>query len=261
VSSFFLRWYFGPDHLGKIRLWEFVWQLLGRPRFTIPYAGDAHLAVDPHDHVDRVIITEEFYEPEVWERLGTIANGEEVLWDVGGHIGSMSIRAAEHPGVQEVYAFEPNPRTHRVLSMNLGMNPTLPIEGHSIALSNEQETRPLWTGPDENTGQASLARIGGESNAPRVECDTVDHLVRNEILPSPTLMKLDVEGWEGRVLEGAEWTLATRPPKAIAFEERPPEGEELPRTFRLLKEAGYRIEHIPRASQRTYDVENYIAVQ
>lgn len=133
LSALLIQWYFGPDHPVNIRLWEFIWRLLGRPRLTIPYANDAYLPVDPHDYVDRTIIIEGFYEPEVWDRLSAFADGEDVLWDVGRHIGSISVRATEHPGLQEIHTVEPNSRTHQVLSMNLGMNPTPPIKSNTSA--------------------------------------------------------------------------------------------------------------------------------
>jgi FkbM family methyltransferase len=262
LSALLLRWYFGPDHPAKLRLWELVWRMLGRPRLTIPYAENACLAVDLHDYVDHTIIREGFYEPEVWEQLSDFVVEDEVFWDIGGHIGSVSIRAAEHPGIRTVHAFEPNPKTHQALALNLHLNPDLPVTAHPLALSNRRETRSLRPGSADNTGQARLTdadRIDPDVNTSvSVRCDTVDHLVRSGALPPPTLVKLDVEGWEGEVLAGAEWTLANHLPRAIVFEGNP-DTLANSKTLRILKRYDYGVERLARSSQERLTVENFVA--
>ncbi len=263
ISALLMRWYFGPDHIGKIRMWEKVLFALGNPRLTIPYQGEALISVDIHDWVQKKIVEEGVYEPEVWEALAEHADEDEIVWDIGGHIGSVSIRAALHPAVRAVHAFEPHPRTFEVLSTNVQLNPELPITAHNIALSNQQGKQDLYEGPSINSGQASLNRSFG-SGAVKVDCTTVDQLVRNQEIPSPTLVKMDVEGWEANVLEGAEWLLEHRPPRAFAFEGEEPstsEGISDTEVVDFFREAGYTVSRIPRSQNVDHDVDNYLAIQ
>jgi hypothetical protein len=71
-------------------------------------------------------------------------------------------------------------------------------------------------------------------------------------------VKLDVEGWEGEVLAGAEWTLANHLPRAIVFEGNP-DTLANSKTLRILKRYDYGVERLARSSQERLTVENFVA--
>jgi FkbM family methyltransferase len=260
ASHWLQKYYLAPDHPLKLRLWYAVWRLLGSPYVTIPYAGRGWLAVHLEDWLQRKIFTDGEYEAEVWRALEPYCDEDEVVWDVGAHIGSFSVRAGLHPRVREVHAFEPSVAQGRVLKHNLSLNRGR-YQYHPFALSNEAEQRALYHGLPGNTGQSSLA-TAVTAQTSQVYCIEADRLIFNDGVPAPTLLKLDVEGWETRVLQGASRLLVECPPKAIVFEaESDRNGRCLEGGIQqLLEENGYEISHLPRPSKEIERRENYVAV-
>ena len=76
-------------------------------------------------------------------------------------------------------------------------------------------------------------------------------------------MKIDVEGFESRVLRGGSRLLKEQPPKAIVFEDEYENGAPIDRleTVSLLKAVGYRVTHITRRGYAAEERENYLAVR
>jgi hypothetical protein len=74
-------------------------------------------------------------------------------------------------------------------------------------------------------------------------------------------MKLDVEGWERKVLEGATQLLAIKPPKAIVFEgDSDAKGNmQDPEIMKLLEGFGYAVKRVRRPEGVIFHRENYIA--
>ena len=260
-TSQLLRAYFrGPDHPAKLRLWEWMRRLTGHPLFLVRYMKDGWIHVDERDRIGRELFIEGFYEPEVWETLAAFADSNEIVWDIGAHIGSFALRPMSDPRVQEVHAFEPNPRQLEILSSNVSMNSGRCVV-HPFALSDRQETRPLYQGPPHNTGLSSLA-VAVSEEADVVNCRTVDSLVFEEKIPPPSLLKVDAEDWELHVFQGAERTLSEFPPKAIVFEGIDEEsGLPAGEAASFLKKKGYAIRHIERRSNRREYRENYLAAR
>jgi FkbM family methyltransferase len=139
-----------------------------------------------------------------------------VVWDIGAHIGSFAIQTLLDSRVKEVHAFEPDPLHADILRINLALNKGQ-YAIYRFALGSQREQRNLYHGPMINTGFSSLA-IQVSNEVFEVDCRTADELVFQEGIPSPTLMKVDVEGWEFKVLQGAQRLLKECPPKAIVFE-------------------------------------------
>lgn len=217
--------------------------------------------MDERDWLQREIFVTGAYEPEVWAALSSFLTADEVMWDVGAHVGSFAIRALVDPRVREVHAFEPDPVHADVLAINLALNKGQ-YTIHRFALSGRRERARLYHGPPANTGLSSLAaqpNLNGESF--EVDCRTADELVFEGLAP-PTLMKIDVEGWESEVLYGAVRLLSESPPKAIVFEAEYMEGDEIrDRSLaRWLESLGWNIRHIKRPSGLVEERENFIAV-
>jgi len=68
--------------------------------------------------------------------------------------------------------------------------------------------------PDEK--QSGVARIGTDSQGPKVALTTIDEILRTRTL-HPTLIKIDVEGFEEQVIRGATDAIREHLP-ILAFE-------------------------------------------
>ena len=142
--------------------------------------------------------------------LAMIRSGDTVF-DIGAHIGSFTIPFARAVGPSgRVFAFEPNAQTRELLEINSELND----------LANIVETVPVAVGREDanytiavdrrNTGAAHLLRIDGP--ATDAVGTTLDHWVGEARISSIDFIKLDVEGMEVEVLDGAGALLErTRP--------------------------------------------------
>jgi FkbM family methyltransferase len=179
---------------------------------------------------------------------------------VGAHIGTFSIPALADRRFARVLSFEPNPETFGILRHNLSLN-SGSHEAFPWALGGEVQSRVLNLPPPANKGLASLA-VGHGLGAIQIDEVTVDSLVLDRGFPAPSMMKIDVEGWELNVLEGARRILATRPPKAMVVEaECDEEGRIVDGSLKqFLSSHGYRLERLRRPSGAIERRENYAAI-
>jgi len=259
-SAFLRSNYKGPDHPMKTRIWSWFRRMSAYPRITIPYGASGWITVDERCLMQKQIFNHGVHEPEVWQALSASATADEVLWDVGAHIGSCSIEALLDRRVKEVHAFEPDPVQARVLKENLALNGGR-YTIHPCALSYQKIKMPLHRGPVENTGRSSLVFQTGKERCD-VDCLVIDDLVFQQGIPPPTLMKIDVEGWELEVLWGAERLLSEKPPKAIVFETGWDESDQMPEDSpgAYLKEFGYQIQRVQRPDGAVKERENFLAL-
>ncbi len=263
LSSFFMACYRAPDFPTKLR-WLGYWRKwAGYPRLTVPYAKDGWITLDERDHLQTEIFLKDSYEPEVWDALAEYATVDEIVWDVGAHIGCISIPAMLDTRVKEVHAFEPNPVQTDLLALNLSLNRGRCII-HPIALSDREEIRELYRWPIEktppNTGRSSFA-FEISSDVIGVHCATADALAFQKGVPIPTLMKVDVEGWEWHVFQGAQKLLKDAPPKAIVFETANDESGRVlnGELISYLERFGYRVQMIQRPNGAVIGMQNYLA--
>lgn len=136
-----------------------------------------------------------------------------VCLDIGANIGNHSLFFADH--FDRVLAFEPHPRTFRLLELNAELVDN--VETHNIGLSDSAGT--VSAAPIAgNIGMASIGRNADES-AHSVEFDVLrlDALQLGEKHQSIDFLKIDVEGHELPALMGASVTLQKHKP-VVAME-------------------------------------------
>lgn len=125
------------------------------------------------------------------------------LVDIGANVGLFSCYA--HSKGTPVLAVEPQPRNVQLLLRNLRIN-KFDVEVLPIALADKIGVLPLYGG-----GQgASLSKGWGGMKATYstlVPVSTLDSILAGRFEGLPLLVKLDVEGHEKQVLEGASKTL------------------------------------------------------
>lgn len=175
------------------------------------------------------------YEPVTsdWFRVGP----NEVVVDVGAHIGRYTLAAAVHAAV--VIAIEPDLGSFRLLDRNVRLNGFTNVILVSKALSSKAGTRPLQLPSVENTGTATLEPPHGRRGPDRstvvlVPTDTLDHIVRENHLTRIDWLKIDVEGHEVEVLRGGESALAMTRRLILEVTD-----SSAPEARRILESAGF----------------------
>ena len=127
---------------------------------------------------------------------------DDLFIDVGANVGSYTILACAAVGARG-YCLEPVPATHARLLENMRIN-LLGERVRCLNMGAGSEVGVLGFSSDMDAGNRVLA--SGDHRAGRVEVPvtTLDALLEHE---APTMIKIDVEGFETSVLMGARETL------------------------------------------------------
>lgn len=151
-----------------------------------------------------------------WRRA--LARGS-VFVDVGANIGLYTVPASECVGPEGgVLAFEANPRTFRYLEDNLARNRVDNVWAENLAVgAMEGELRIASTAA--NPGEAHMA-LDGEAGDP-VPVVTLDAYAAAHGLERVDYIKIDVEGFEAAVLQGARGLLDANPAILVQTEYEP----------------------------------------
>ncbi len=146
------------------------------------------------------------YEPEQTRRLLETLSAGDVFFDVGAHVGWYSLAAAGRiaPGGR-VVAFEASRRNHRYLARHLALNRLSEVEALHLGVADTPGRRAFT--PGSGTGTGRLSDEGSET----VEVTSLDAYCRAHDL-WPKVVKIDVEGGEVEVLDGAAELLAAHRP-------------------------------------------------
>lgn len=174
----------------------------------------------------------------------------DVFFDVGAHHGWMSMVAARRTGPKgKVVAFEPSPASVDFLRFHKRINRLTRMEIVPKAVTNSDATMtPFHLVGSGDAVMNSLVAIEEAKKDPRgstviqVEAITLDSYSQ-QTGRVPTLIKIDVEGAELLVCEGACRLLAETHPALIVATHPTwlPEGQKIEDLFALLSTCGYRI--------------------
>ena len=134
--------------------------------------------------------------------------GDTVI-DIGAHIGSYTVRIAKAVGEEGlVIAFEPDPDNFKLLLLNLKVNKLRNVIALPYAISNHSGTLTLHR--SRCTGLHSTAVVPpGYIGSVKVKAITLDDIIKSVNIKRVDWIKIDVEGAEKEVLEGAIDTLKT----------------------------------------------------
>jgi FkbM family methyltransferase len=135
-----------------------------------------------------------------------------VVIDIGAHVGFFTLLAARQVGpTGKVYAFEPEPANHLLLLRNIELNGYTNILAQRKAVSSNSGPTDLFLSAlDSGSHSIHPACARGVTGTARVEATTLDAFLDAEGWPQVDLVKIDVEGAEGAVLEGMSRLLDRR---------------------------------------------------
>jgi FkbM family methyltransferase len=133
-----------------------------------------------------------------------------------------------------VCTFEPHPQIFKACEENIRLNGFTNVKLLNLALGNKQGRLPFTLGHHDGAGHVTQSL--SETGTITVECDSMDRLVAEGKIPPPAFVKIDVEGFESEVLEGARATVARHRP-ILAVDLHNPEADR--RVGRFLIDQGY----------------------
>ena len=194
------------------------------------------MEVTPQKYIENAIYLYGVHEPAATLWVLSFLQPGDAFVDVGANIGYFSLLAAHRVGVSgAVVAFEPVDHLRERLEKHLTANNLGGVVVRSEAVSNTAGTVDFYeTSWSLNEGLGSLLppHPGAKKRVvPTVTLDTVAPHV-----PGRTLVKVDVEGAEALVLEGARPWLASDGGPALLFECHNP-AEVIP----PLEDIGYTV--------------------
>lgn len=155
------------------------------------------------------------HETPVQEAVSTFLKPGMTFWDIGAHIGLFALIGGRLVGDSgHVGAFEPMPENFDRLRANIEGNALGNVEAHCVALSDEEGSGAFVTLGSSLKGHFAQGKDRVAEGVVRVHTRTVDTIVsRGGRIPD--LLKIDVEGAEGRVIRGAAETMRAHRPAIV----------------------------------------------
>ena len=138
--------------------------------------------------------------------LSRLVKPGNVVLDIGANIGYFSLLFAKWTGgTGAVHAFEPFPNTIRRFRRNLELNPLLKsvVRLHETAISNTVGSLSMAVPDPGNSGSNYMSAEGTQA----IKVTTLDTFVEQARISRVDLIKIDVEGSEVALLEGARETI------------------------------------------------------
>jgi FkbM family methyltransferase len=157
-----------------------------------------------------------FTDPGVMRLFRRLVRPGMVVVDAGAYVGQYTLEAARLlKGTGKVYSFEPNPQAFVWLRENIilnGFDSAETIELRQSALAGKKGIAFIHLCPDQ-PGSSTLLPEAGEESSVAVETVTMDEALKDE--SHVDVVRIDVDGAEGFVVEGMQRILAENPSLSI----------------------------------------------
>lgn len=187
-------------------------------------------------------------EPETLAWIDTFPNNV-VFYDIGANTGIYSLYAAKRHVNAKIYAFEPEAQSFAALSKNIFRNRfgrTINILPFQFALARETHIGTLNISiMQAGAGAAALDADYSFVHAKPsdifkqgIAAFSLDDLVNKHGFPQPDFVKIDVDGLEGEILDGARKVLSSTKLKGLLVEFQYQQESDLAGAFDRLADLG-----------------------
>ncbi len=187
--------------------------LLGKNKRIIQRSG-VFYEVDLSEGIDlSLFLFGSFQSYVIQNKFFSLAK-EAIVFDVGANVGTMALRFAQGASEGHVYAFEPTDYAFKKLQRNLALNPKLAERISTVQqfLSDHSTPEPQiqayasWKVDGSATNTHPL-HGGTIKPAESVAAITLDHFCMQNQIQRIDLIKIDTDGHEHKVLNGARKTI------------------------------------------------------
>jgi len=123
-------------------------------------------------------------------------------FDVGAHVGEITLHLARFFPRAEIHAFEPIAATHATLSRAVAGRPRL--HAHALALSDAPGEMRVQVQAESTLNSLVFAAQSTADAGERVQIDTVAAFCTRHSIDTIDVLKVDAQGFDLAVLRGAE---------------------------------------------------------
>jgi FkbM family methyltransferase len=181
----------------------------------------ARAVVFINDYVGRAMYLWGEHDPRITSVLDAVLRPGDTVLDIGANFGVVGLFACKKVGEQgKVHLFEPQPAVAQFLRTSMLINGYRQAVIHECALSRRSGSAEMAIIDAGNLGMATLAsedkRLAAEKIRVRVE--NAGEFVRALECQQVSLIKIDVEGHEGVVLESMRDWMQVVKPGVVLFE-------------------------------------------
>ena len=141
---------------------------------------------------------------------------EAIFMDIGANVGHHSIFLSKF--ASQVLAFEPYPKVNMQFKQQIAHNNISNIQIFEIGLSDRRETLNYYapTGNNEGIGSFDESSIGkGNTSYGKLELQEGDQVIESDSWKDIKLIKIDVEGFEKKVIKGLTRTIEEERPVIV----------------------------------------------
>ena len=213
-------------------------------------------------------------EPETLEWIDNFIEKENLIfWDIGANIGLYSIYAATKHNKLKIFAFEPSTNNLAILTRNIHINDlSESITVNQFPLTNKNNVFMMMRENEFNEG-GGLHTFGEKTNFEgkeffgqnnyKIYGTSIDYLLEEKILEVPDYIKIDVDGIEHLILQGAQKFLGDKKIKSISIELNERFDTQIKEVFKILQNNNFKFIHKKHASyidnlESISDAYNYI---
>ena len=168
--------------------------------------------------------------------------------DVGANLGYYTALAARAVGPNgRVLAVEPDPDSFGYLEQTIAANAVGNVEAFPVAASDAPAILPLYISTD-NRGDNRLYASDGERPQVEVKARPLETLLRDNKIDTVDLIKIDVQGYEPKVIAGLRETITASPNLTLLTEFWPQgideAGEDANEFLQTLRELGLTLHEL-----------------
>ena len=164
--------------------------------------GKYFLFLNPYDPVVSGAIFFNVYEKSESHFIKSICYEGMNILDIGANIGYYTALFSQLAGERgSVIAIEPDLESYKYLSKSINSFNYKNVLSFRLAASDIKQKLPLFISK-ENRGDNRLYSTNQKRNSIMVDCLTVDELLEENKIENLDLIKIDVQGYEPKVLKG-----------------------------------------------------------
>ena len=197
------------------------------------------------------------HEERVVELIKNNVEKDTIFIDVGAFIGFYSILAGKMGGI--VYSFEPDPRSYTLLELNLllaDLNERVYAYNNAVGNTKGYVNLKLAS----TFAESSITEYLNKRkvvNVIKVPITTIDDFILDQSIRKVDIIKIDVEGYGAKVINGALITIKTYRPNIIFEVHRFGNDTELAKVLDLKNKYQYEIKILEYRNYRNFIIYLY----